>query len=70
MVEKRTNKQKCKNLLSGLWFDIIYEYNRSHQEKMVHPDMREQMKAFWEEVLNAINERPAQFNEAKIGGSI
>lgn len=28
-----------------------------HQEKMVHPEMREQMKMHWEEVLNAFNER-------------
>ncbi|MNZ70212.1 hypothetical protein D3C78_885400 [compost metagenome] len=57
MVEKRTNVQKCKNLLSGMWFDTIYEYSRSHQEKRVHRDMREQMKMHWEEVLNTINER-------------
>ncbi|MEK5437172.1 hypothetical protein [Paenibacillus sp. FSL R5-0923] len=40
-----------------MWFDIIYEYSRSYQEKMVHPDMREQMKMYWEEVLNTINGR-------------
>jgi hypothetical protein len=33
MLEKRTNLQKCKNLLDEVRFDIIYEDTRSHQEK-------------------------------------